>query len=252
MLVVKKLNVQIERNQILKDVDLTLAEGSFTTVIGPNGCGKSTLVKSIAGLLPFRGSIDFCGKSRASYAPKMFARQVAILMQQAQIPAGINVCELVSYGRHPCLKPFQRLTDACRESVRRAMLAVDVFDFAERKLSTLSGGELQRVWLAMALCREPKLLILDEPTNHLDMKHQHDLLRLIARFNREEGLTVLCILHDLSLTAKYSRDVIVLQNGRVVAQGAPKSCLTSRLLRDVYGLEAEVEFKNNNLFLHIP
>lgn len=248
MIKVENLCFKIKGKSILKNVTTEIQKGKFTTIIGPNGCGKSTLIKSVVGHNKYSGNVEVDNMNRKDYTRKDFAKKVATLMQVQCIPIGMTVRELVAQGRHPYRSVFSALTTKDIEVIEWAMKITEVDILQDRYLETLSGGERQRVWLAMTLCQEPEILILDEPTNHLDLKYQYNLLKLVSKLNKEENITVVCVLHDITLAAKFSDEIIVLKSGELVAQGTPKECFTKELMHNVYDINANINFTGNNEF----
>ena len=226
---------------VLHDLSLRVASGEFVGLLGPNGSGKSTLLRLLAGLLrPAAGEVRFAGRPVSEYSRRELARRVAVVAQEPVLPEGFTVAELVLLGRTPHLRAFQPEGPADFAAARRALAVVDCLDLAERRLGELSGGERQRAALARALAQEPELLLLDEPTTHLDLAHQQAMLAALARLNCEAGLTVLAIFHDLNLAAASCARLVVLREGRLVADGPPESVITPDLIGQVYGLDAQV------------
>lgn len=209
---------------------------SFTVIIGPNACGKSTLLRSAARLLtPTAGHVLLDGTSIATMKTKQVAREVGLLPQTAIAPDGITVHDLVARGRFPHQQFLRNTALADDTAITAAMAATNVTELAERPVDELSGGQRQRVWVAMALAQETPLLLLDEPTTYLDIAHQIELLDLFARLH-SEGRTLIAVLHDLNQAARYATHLIVMKDGAVVASGAPRDIVNANLIEHVFGL----------------
>jgi iron complex transport system ATP-binding protein len=224
------------RTVVAQGLTATIPDGVFSVIVGPNACGKSTLLRALARLLsPVRGQVVLDGRSIAAQGTKEVARQLGLLPQTALAPPGITVEELVGRGRFPHQSLLRPSVDADRRAVRAALAATGVTDLAGQVVDELSGGQRQRVWIAMALAQDTSILLLDEPTTFLDIAHQVEILDLLARLNRS-GKTVVAVLHDLNQAARYADHVIVMQAGGVVATGAPADTITADLVTAVFGL----------------
>lgn len=227
--------------QVLRGVSVSVRAGEMTSIIGPNGSGKSTLLRIAGRLLrPERGAVYFDGQDAWSIPPREFARRVAFLPQAPEAPADLTVGELVARGRHPYRGLLGGSGERDREAVERALALAGVDGLRHRTVATLSGGERQRAWVALALAQEPDVLLLDEPTTYLDIGHQVELLSLLARLNEEQGLTVLMVMHDLPQAAHYSRRLIAVSAGEVVADGAPAEVLTEPQVEAIFGVAVRV------------
>jgi iron complex transport system ATP-binding protein len=225
-----------DRRTVSASIDAEVRDGSFTVIVGPNACGKSTLLRAFSRLLaPRSGAVLLDGRDLARVPAKEAARTVGLLPQSSTAPEGITVGELVSRGRYPHQGMFRQWSDADRSAVATALAETDLVDLAEVPVDELSGGQRQRVWVAMALAQQTSVLLLDEPTTYLDMAHQYDLLDLFARLH-EQGTTVVAVLHDLAQAARYATDLIVMRDGEVVATGAPADVLTAELVERVFDL----------------
>ncbi|WP_457588160.1 ABC transporter ATP-binding protein [Ensifer canadensis] len=220
---------------------VAIRPGRITAICGANGSGKSTLLKCLSGLeAPTSGAVLLEGQALAGLSRGQIARQVAVLGQNPETPAGLNVEELVEQGRYPHRPWLTRLRAGDRDAIERAIAAVDLKDMRQRQLASLSGGERQRAWVAMALAQEPQILFLDEPTSFLDVRHQAELLTLLRRLNREEGLTIIAVLHDLNQVVEFADDVILMKKGQVLSTGAPVEIFTPRLLSHAFGCTVDV------------
>lgn len=229
-----------ENRVISKDLTVSVPDRSFTVIVGPNACGKSTLLRSLSRLLtPTQGKIVLDGKNLHQYRPKEAARIVGLLPQSSTAPEGITVEDLVSRGRYPHQGFIKQWSDADHTAVQTAMAATNVSELAERRVEELSGGQRQRVWAAMALAQETDLLLLDEPTTFLDIAHQIDLLDLFADLH-EEGRTLVAVLHDLNHATRYATHLIAMKDGAVVDQGTPADVVTAELVHEVFGLRCRV------------
>jgi len=226
---------------VLHGVSLTLEPGEFVGLLGPNGSGKSTLLRLIAGTLrPASGELRVAGLVPGGKTRAALARRVALVPQVPILPDGFTVAELTLLGRLPHLRPFQAERATDHTAARRALVAAEALDLAERTLGELSGGERQRASLARALAQEPALLLLDEPTAHLDPGVSQGIMATLRRLNRDEGLTVLAACHDINLAAATCPRLVLLHEGRIIADGPPREVVTPALLRLAYGYETQV------------
>ncbi|GLH94803.1 ABC transporter ATP-binding protein [Phytohabitans aurantiacus] len=237
---VSDLHVVLDGATILAGVDLTVATGEWVTVIGPNGAGKSTLLRAVGGLLPASGSISLFGTPTARLPRRQRARIVATVAQSPVVPPGMVVFDYVLLGRTPYIRPLGRESAADLAAVDDVLHRLDLTRFADRHLTTLSGGERQRVFLARALAQGATLLLLDEPTSALDIGHQQEVLELVDQLRRDDGLTVLATMHDLSVAGEYADRLLLLANGRVAATGTPTEVLTEQLLTNHYAATVRV------------
>ena len=227
--------------EILHGADLTVHAGELVAVVGPNGAGKSTLSRAVSGLQRFAaGDVRWSGTPLAELRGRKLARLRAFIPQRAPVPAGVTVREAVDLGRSPHIKPLQRPTRNDRDAVDRALERTGVFEFADRRLTTLSGGELQRVQIAVGLAQEAPVLIADEPTSHLDLGATAIVARLL-RGLADDGLSVILVVHDLALAAAVADSVVVMDGGRTAATGKPVDVLTPERLREVWGVDAELD-----------
>ncbi|MGQ7296491.1 ABC transporter ATP-binding protein [Quadrisphaera sp. KR29] len=234
------LRLGYEGRLVASDLSLAVPDGSFTVVVGPNACGKSTLLRAFSRLLrPQGGTVVLDGRALASYRPKEAARRVGLLPQSASAPEGITVGDLVARGRYPHQGLVRQWTAADEVAVAEAMVATGVEELRDRLVEELSGGQRQRVWVAVALAQSTPLLLLDEPTTFLDVAHQVELLDLFADLH-EAGTTVVAVLHDLNHAARYATHLVVMAAGAVVASGPPAQVLTAALVEQVYGLACVV------------
>jgi iron complex transport system ATP-binding protein len=226
---------------VAADLDLEVPDRQVTAIVGPNACGKSTLLRALARLLrPRAGAVILDGEQIHRVPTKQVARKLGLLPQTPIAPDGILVGDLVARGRTPHQSLFQQWSHADACAVRNALSATGTADLAGRPVDELSGGQRQRVWIAMALAQETDLLLLDEPTTFLDIAHQIDVLDLLARLNRDAGRTIVVVLHDLNLACRYAHHVVAMRDGRIVAGGAPDEVITADTVRDVFGLESVV------------
>ncbi|QZN85269.1 ABC transporter ATP-binding protein [Cellulomonas sp. C5510] len=229
-----------DRLVVARDLTVAVPAGSFTVIIGPNGCGKSTLLRALARTLrPRAGRVLLDGTPMGSLRSRAIARRLALLPQGPIAPEGITVGDLVARGRYPHQGLLRQWSADDARAVDAAMAATEVTELRVRDVADLSGGQRQRAWLAMALAQETDLLLLDEPTTFLDIAHQYEVMDLCARLH-EEGRTLVAVLHDLNQAARYGTHVIAMQDGRVVAEGAPGEVITAELVRDVFGLASRV------------
>lgn len=235
------LTVSYGAHEVLHGVSLSIAAGELIVLIGPNGSGKSTLLRTLARLVsPAAGQVAFDGADLASIAPRDLARRVAYLPQAPEGPPDLTVEELVWRGRYPNRGLFASARSEDREAVERAIEQSGMSELKHRALATLSGGEHQRAWIAMSLAREPEVLLLDEPTTFLDIGHQAELLKLLATLNRERGITVVMVLHDVTQAAHYARRVIALRDGEVRLDGAPADVITVANIEELFDATVSV------------
>ncbi|MUL42392.1 ABC transporter ATP-binding protein [Streptomonospora sp. PA3] len=228
-------------NVISHELDFAVADREVTAIIGPNGCGKSTLLRALGRLLrPDAGRIVLDGRPIRSVPPREAARTVAVLPQSPQAPPGLAVADLVARGRHPHQSWYRQWSGTDQEAVARALELTGMLDCAERTLEQLSGGQRQRAWISMALAQETDLLLLDEPTTFLDLAHQIEVLDLVRELNERHGRTVVMVLHDLNLAARYSHRLVAMSRGAVRAAGTAEEVLTPDLLAEVFGLRCAV------------
>src|SRR5690606_28589140 len=235
------LTLGYDRRIVSRDLDVSIPPGSFTVIIGPNACGKSTLLKALSGILtPEAGTVVLDGKELSSYPAKALARRLGLLPQTAVAPDAITVVDLVCRGRYPYQRMVRQWSAEDEQAVAEAMAATGVTDLADRPVDELSGGQRQRVWLAMVLAQQTPLLLLDEPTTFLDIAHQIDVLDLCAELHEQGGRTLVAVLHDLNHAARYATHLIVMSKGAIVAEGNPSDVLTEQLVTDVFGLQCQV------------
>ncbi|CAN5311936.1 ABC transporter ATP-binding protein [soil metagenome] len=225
---------------VVTDLDLTITAGSFTVLIGPNACGKSTALRGLARLLsPTGGRVLLDGRDIATRKTREIARELALLPQSPITPSGVTVADLVSRGRAPYQSLLRQYSREDERAVASAMVATGVQDLADRPVDELSGGQRQRVWIAVALAQETDILLLDEPTTYLDLAHQIEVLDLCARLHAG-GRTLVVVLHDLNMAARYATELVAFTAGRIVAQGSPRDVVTPPILSEVFGLAADV------------
>ncbi len=226
---------------IVDHVSLHIPDGKVSAFIGPNGSGKSTIFRALARLLrPRHGAVVIDGAAIGSMTTKEVARKLAILPQQPVTPESITVEDLVWYGRHPHRKPLVAPGAADREAVDWAIRATQLEGLRDHAVDALSGGQRQRAWIALALAQDTSILLLDEPTTFLDLSHQLEVLELCAELNREQGKTIVMVLHDVNLAAEYCDHLFVIRSGQVFTQGSPEEVLTRELIRAVFDVETQV------------
>ncbi|QEW18043.1 putative siderophore transport system ATP-binding protein YusV [Marinibacterium anthonyi] len=226
---------------ILEDLTVAVPPGRITAIVGANACGKSTLLRCLSRLLaPQSGSVLLDGRSIHDIRPRRLAQQLGLLPQSPVAPEGITVLDLVSRGRHPHHGVFARWSSTDDAAVAEALEVTRTADLADRPVDELSGGQRQRVWIAMALAQQTGILLLDEPTTFLDINHQVDVLDLLTDLNLQRRTTIVMVLHDLNLAARYADHLIAMAQGRIHSAGAPEDILTTRMIHDVFGLQAQL------------
>lgn len=235
------ITMAYDRRVIGRNLSLGIPDGEFTVIIGPNACGKSTLLRSLSRLLrPAAGTVLLDGKDIHHRRAKDVATRLGLLPQSAIAPASITVFDLVRRGRYPHQSVLSRWSTEDEASVQRALEATAMTELAGREVDELSGGQRQRAWVAMALAQESPILLLDEPTTFLDISYQVSLLDLFAELNRSAGRTVVAVLHDINHAARYANHLVVMHDGQIVAQGRPAEVITTPLLERVFGIHATI------------
>jgi len=226
---------------VVDGLDLDVLDGTISAVIGPNGCGKSTLLRALARLMPTKaGHVLLDGRRIDRIPTREVAKVLGVLPQSPVAPEGLTVADLVSRGRHPHQAWYRQWSASDQEVVAEALSWTGMLELAERPVDQLSGGQRQRAWISMALAQGTDLLLLDEPTTFLDLAHQVDVLDLVERLHAETGRTVVMVLHDLNLAARYAQRLVAMKDGAIASQGDPAEVLTEHMLADVFDLEARV------------
>lgn len=230
-----------DNKTIVHGVNLLIPSNKISVIIGANGCGKSTLLKTLARLIkPTSGKITLDGQPLSKIPPKQLAQVLGLLPQSPIVPEGISVSDLVGRGRYPHQSLFSGWTKKDYEAVAEAMDIMNITEFANQNIDELSGGQRQRVWIAMALAQQTDILFLDEPTTFLDITYQIEILDLLTDLNRKRGTTIVMVLHDINLAARYADHIFALRQGNLVAEGEPSKVITSELIKDVFGLRCSV------------
>ena len=238
---VKDLSVGYGERTVLDTLNVDIKRGAVTSIVGPNGCGKSTLLRTMSRLLnPTKGEIVLDGKSIHDIPTRKLATQLGLLPQTPIAPDGIVVADLVGRGRTPHHGILGRWSQQDYDIVAEALETTGISDLAERSIDELSGGQRQRVWIAMALAQRTDTLLLDEPTTYLDVKHQLDVLDLLTELNRDRGTTIVMVLHDLNLAARYSDELVAVSGGKVFAHGHPREVITKENVKSVFGIDSVI------------
>jgi iron-siderophore transport system ATP-binding protein len=234
------LTLSYEQRIVAEGLDVRIPDESFTVIVGPNACGKSTLLKALARLLkPRQGTVFLDGRAISQYSAKQVAHRLGMLPQTPIAPNGITVGDLVARGRYPHQSLLQQWSREDESIVAEAMRLTEVLELSNRFVAELSGGQRQRVWLAMVLAQQTPILLLDEPTTFLDIAHQIEVLDLCADLH-EQGRTLVAVLHDLNLACRYADHLIAMKAGTIVAQGHPAEVVTAELVREVFGMDCRV------------
>lgn len=235
------LDIAYEDAMIVKSLDINIPKGKVTTIIGPNGCGKSTVLKAVGRILkPKNGMVYLNGDDIRKLPTKEIAKKMAILPQTPTAPSGLTVSELVAYGRFPHQKGFGKLTPEDKKIIQWALSVTKLTEFENREVDTLSGGQRQRVWISMALAQQTDLILLDEPTTYLDLAHQLEVLELLYDLNRRQGCTIAMVLHDLNLAARFSDYMIAIRSGKVIKHGAPEEVMVPEVLKEAFSIDAQI------------
>lgn len=237
----KSLKVGYDKTIIVPDFDLSIPKGKIASIIGPNGCGKSTVLKAIGRILKKAGGKVFLSDIDIdALKTKDIARILSILPQSPTAPGTITCFDLVSYGRFPYQKGFGKLSQEDKEIIQWALKVTNMEDFARRPIASLSGGQRQRVWIAMALAQKTDIILLDEPTTYLDLNHQLEVLELLKSLNEKQGVSIVMVLHDLNLASKYSDYLIAMKDGRIVVKGTCEEVLTKETLQTCFLLDGDI------------
>ncbi|MFI9065389.1 ABC transporter ATP-binding protein [Streptomyces sp. NPDC053429] len=240
-LTARNVTLGYDQRVIAEDLSVEIPDNSFTVIVGPNACGKSTLLRALSRMLkPSAGQVLLDGQAIASMPAKKVAKTLGLLPQSSIAPDGITVADLVSRGRHPHQGLLRQWSKQDEQVVAESMAATGVAELAGRAVDELSGGQRQRVWIAMALAQQTPLLLLDEPTTYLDIQHQLDVLDLCAELHENQGRTLVAVLHDLNHAARYATHLIALRGGVVVAEGPPAQVVTAELVEEVFGLRCQI------------
>lgn len=235
------LTAGYEQKTILQNVNLSIPANKISIIIGANGCGKSTLLKTMSRLIkPTSGQAVLDGKSIHATPPKKLARVLGLLPQSPIVPEGITVADLVGRGRFPHQTLLKGWSPQDYEAVAEALDMMNITEFADRSIDELSGGQRQRVWIAMALAQQTDILFLDEPTTYLDITYQIEILDLLMELNEKYGTTIVMVLHDINLSARYAHHLFAVKNGQLLAEGAPSDLLNEQLIEDVFSLKCRV------------
>ncbi|PDP85398.1 cobalamin/Fe3+-siderophore ABC transporter ATP-binding protein [Glycomyces fuscus] len=235
------LTLAYDDHTVVEGLDTDIVEGTITCVIGPNGCGKSTMLRALGRLMkPRAGLVELDGRDIHRVPTREVAEVLGVLPQQPVAPDGLTVADLVARGRHPSQRWYRQWSGEDHRAVSDALEQTGLLELADSPLQELSGGQRQRAWISMVLAQGTDLLLLDEPTTFLDLVHQVDVLDLVRDLHLHGGRTIVMVLHDLNLAARYADTVVTMRAGRVVASGAPADVLTPELLREAFDLEAVV------------
>lgn len=228
--------------EIIKGIDLDIKEGKITTIIGANGCGKSTLLNLISrNLKRDKGEIRLAGEDIAGMKQRRLARTLAIVHQYNVAPADLTVERLVAYGRTPYQKfGISEKPQKDKELIEWALKVTDTYEIKDKQVDKLSGGQLQRAWIAMAIAQDANVLLLDEPTTYLDVRYQLQILKLVKKLNEEYGFTIVMVLHDINQAMYYSDELVALQDGKVMHQGTPREVITQEKLQEIYQVDLSV------------
>jgi iron complex transport system ATP-binding protein len=230
-----------DNKTVIHGISLVIPSNQISVIIGANACGKSTLLKTLAKLIkPASGTVTLDGKPVSKIPPKQLARVVGLLPQSPIVPEGISVADLVGRGRFPHQSLLSGWTKKDYEAVAEAMEIMDITELANHNIDELSGGQRQRVWIAMALAQQTDILFMDEPTTFLDITYQVEILDLLTDLNRKRGTTIVMVLHDINLSARYADHIFALYQGKLVAEGAPSDVITSTLVKNIFGLDCTV------------
>lgn len=240
LLEVENLSFNVGERKILDDISFSVRDGEIVGIIGPNGAGKTTFLKSINGIVEeIDGKILFNGKNIREYDKKNLARHISFMNQNTNVGFDFSCLDIVILGRYPYLKRFQEYSDEDREKAKKYMQKTNTLKFQDRMITELSGGERQRVLFAKTLTQESELILLDEPTASLDMKYEEEIFSIISQI-REEGKSVIAIIHNLRVAMKYCTRLILLSGGKIIGDGTPKEIVTEKNLREIYGVDAKV------------
>lgn len=240
---VEQLSSGYEKQTVFTNLNTSIQKGKITTIIGPNGCGKSTLLKTIGRILHQKsGRVYLQELDMKSLSTKDIAKRLALLSQSPVAPAQLKVEELISYGRFPHRKNIGTLSKKDIEIIEWAMKVTKTIEFRSRDIDQLSGGQRQKVWLAMALAQETEILLLDEPTTYLDMAHQLEMLKIVEELNKKHRCTIVMVLHDINHAARFSHELIAMRNGEIIETGTPKEIITKEVMKKVFQIDAKIMF----------
>lgn len=238
MLVAKNIQLCYQNKSIINDLSLQIPENKITALLGPNGCGKSTLLKAFARLLkPNKGQINYQNQNIWNKTPKEYSKILALLPQNHLVPEGITVKDLVAYGRSPHLNLWGKLSENDEQIVQNAMNLTKVTSLQNCLATDISGGQQQRAFLAMTIAQDAQIILLDEPTTYLDLNHQVELMTMIQN-QKNQGKTIITVLHDLNQACRYCDNLVVLKEGKIKAQGSPNEIMTKELLEEVFEIDA--------------
>ncbi len=230
-----------ENREIIHGVDITIPPNKISVIIGSNGCGKSTLLKSFARLLkPVAGSIEINDKQLKEFNSKQLAQILGLLPQSPIVPEGISVFDLVSRGRFPYQSFLKGMSNEDKKAVENALKIMDIEEIADRNVDELSGGQRQRVWIAMALAQQTDILLLDEPTTYLDISYQIEILDLLTDINKKHKTTIVMVLHDINLSARYADYIFAINKGKLICEGKPSEVISENLIKQVFDLDCVV------------